>query len=137
MPHREFDTNSGIGTSDTVSIKYPIPSFETAMQTLRPGCEFDMYNNKIINWKDPNGNDPPTFDEIEEELKKENDRYEYYSYERNRSSNFPSIETQLDILYHDIEEGKFGELAKTGKWFATIKSVKESNPKPEGPEPQI
>lgn len=135
MPYREFVTNSDTETSEAISIRYPIPSFETAMETLRPGCKFDMYNDKIINWSDPNGNDPPTFEEIEEELKRENDIYEYYSYERTRSSVFPSIETQLDILYHDIEDGKFGENAKTSRWFTEIKAIKETNSKPEEPKP--
>ena len=43
---------------------------------------------------------------------------------------YPSIESQLDQLYHDINAGKFGADAKTGDWFVGISSVKTTIPKP-------
>ena len=43
---------------------------------------------------------------------------------------YPEISEQLDQLYHDINSGKFGSDAKTGKWFVGITSVKTANPKP-------
>lgn len=129
MPYREFISNSGIGTFSV--IKYPLPSFETAMETLRPGATFDMYNDRIINWNDPSGQEPPSFEEIEAEIKREQELYEYYAYERNRKDNFPSVSFQLDTLYHDIQNGKFGEDAKTGDWYVGITSIKNTHPKPQ------
>lgn len=122
MPYRSF--SSGIGT-----VSYPLPSFETAMETLRPGATFEMYNDTIINWNDPSGQEPPTLDEISEELNRENEVYNQYAWERDRKDAFPSIESQLDTLYHDIESGKFGEDAKTGAWYVGISSIKTSYPK--------
>ena len=122
MPYRSF--SSGIGT-----VSYPLPSFQTAMETLRPGATFEMYNDTIINWNDPSGQEPPTLSEISEELNRENEVYNQYAWERDRKDSFPSIESQLDTLYHDIENGKFGEDAKTGAWYVGISSIKTSYPK--------
>ena len=46
------------------------------------------------------------------------------------TSGYISLENQLDQLYHDINAGKFGADAKTGKWFVGITSVKTAFPKP-------
>ena len=43
---------------------------------------------------------------------------------------YPGIAEQLDLLWHDINEGKFGKTAKTSSFFTSIKNVKESSPKP-------
>ena len=43
---------------------------------------------------------------------------------------YPQINIQLDQLWHDINDGKFGSDAKTGEWFVGITSVKTANPKP-------
>ena len=43
---------------------------------------------------------------------------------------YPGIAEQLDLLWHDINEGKFGKTAKTSSFFTAIKNVKESSPKP-------
>ena len=40
------------------------------------------------------------------------------------------IQNQLDQLYHDIEDGKFGADAKTGSWYVVISSVKSFFSKP-------
>lgn len=44
---------------------------------------------------------------------------------------YPSIGQQLDMLYKDIDSGKFGEDAKTSSFYLSIKDVKDSSPKPE------
>ena len=42
----------------------------------------------------------------------------------------PSIAEQLDLLWHDIDDGKLGDTAKTSSFYTTIKNVKDSSPKP-------
>lgn len=42
---------------------------------------------------------------------------------------YGSLGDQLDMLYKDIDAGKFGDDAKTSTWYLHIKSVKDSNPK--------
>ena len=46
-----------------------------------------------------------------------------------RSEQYNIWQHQLDLLWHDINDGKLGEDAKTGQWYNHIKNIKESNPK--------
>tara|TARA_B100001564_G_C20466493_1_gene590531 strand:- start:37 stop:363 length:327 start_codon:yes stop_codon:yes gene_type:complete len=46
------------------------------------------------------------------------------------SGNYNTITNQLDQLYHDMKDGKFGADAKTGEWYVGITSVKTAFPKP-------
>ena len=39
------------------------------------------------------------------------------------------VPEQLDQLWHDIDEGKLGETAKTGTWYLGVKSTKAAYPK--------
>ena len=43
-----------------------------------------------------------------------------------RRKAYGSIETQLDLLYHDMDADK-GD--KTGEWYKAVKAVKVANPK--------
>jgi|TARA_R100000482_G_C5092105_1_gene131358 hypothetical protein len=42
---------------------------------------------------------------------------------------YKSTKEQLDLLWHDIDDGKFGADAKTGAWYLDVKAVKERFPK--------
>tara|TARA_Y100001980_G_C14537952_1_gene315017 strand:+ start:1674 stop:1958 length:285 start_codon:yes stop_codon:yes gene_type:complete len=42
---------------------------------------------------------------------------------------YPDIKEQLDLLWHDIDDGKLGDIAKTSSFYTTIKNVKDSSPK--------
>ena len=39
------------------------------------------------------------------------------------------LKEQLDLLYHDIDGGKFGADAKTGNFYLSRKAVKDKYPK--------
>ena len=43
---------------------------------------------------------------------------------------YPDYGSQLDLLYHDMKDGKLGVAATTGSWYVGITSVKISFPKP-------
>ena len=43
---------------------------------------------------------------------------------------YPSIGDQLDLLWHDIDDGKLGDTAKTTSFYTTLKNVKAKYPKP-------
>ena len=43
-----------------------------------------------------------------------------------RKSSYGTLQSQLDLLYHDMLADK-GD--KTGEWFKAIKAVKDANPK--------
>jgi len=45
------------------------------------------------------------------------------------TAGYPPIGDQLDLLYHDIADGKLGVAATTGSWFVGITSVKNAIPK--------
>ena len=48
----------------------------------------------------------------------------------NSGHGYKSLPDQLDQLYHDIDDGKFGADAKTGTWYAAVKVVKDKYTKP-------
>ena len=50
-----------------------------------------------------------------------------------RVAAYERLEEQLDMLYKDIDAGKFGEDAKTGTWYLHIKGIKDANAKPSDP----
>lgn len=111
-------------------IEYPVPGIDTAIKVLRPGARWDLRNTEFVGWEDDEGRDPPTWDEIQEEVRREAEIYFYYTYEREREKEYPQIKDQLDMLFHDMKEGLIpGKEAST--WFARVKSVKEKYPKPE------
>lgn len=115
------------------NIEYLIPGFDTAIQMLRPGCDYDFNHNqrKFEFYKDPEGRPEPTWEELEEEVIREVKVYNYYLYERTREEQYPTIKEQLDMLYHDIKDGKLNN----GTWIKRIETVKENNPKPTYPKP--
>lgn len=50
-----------------------------------------------------------------------------FGYIQARQEAYGSIGDQLDMLYHDMTDGK-GD--KTGAWYKAVKKVKTDNPKP-------
>lgn len=114
-------------------IEYPIPGVDTAINTLYPGARWELENTTIITWEDPEGREPPLWEEIEAEIIREVNIYNYYLYERNREEQYPFLQDQLDMLYHDIKSGNL----ENGSWIASIDKVKQENPKPDAPPPTI
>ena len=49
-----------------------------------------------------------------------------FSYQGERRNKYPSVQDQLDMLYHDIKAGTL----ETGDWSTAIEAVKAANPKP-------
>ena len=48
-------------------------------------------------------------------------------YQNSRANEYPSLEEQLDLLYHDIARDEFGK--SSGEWAKAIKAVKDKKPK--------
>ena len=117
------------------NIEYPVPGLDTAIQYLTPGCKYDLSAENgsyhFLEWQ--HDSKPPTKEEIQAELLREVGVYEYYVYERNREKQYPDLKEQLDMLYHDIMEDNLNN----GRWIQTITAIKESNPKPDKPEPKL
>ena len=55
---------------------------------------------------------------------------DYASFRTDRmiDGSYPSIPDQLDMLFHDITNGKLG---KTGSWYKAVKATKDKFTKPE------
>ena len=45
-----------------------------------------------------------------------------------RAKYYTQLKEQLDLLYHDIDSGKFGDTAKTGQFYLARKAVKDKFP---------
>jgi len=124
-----YTTNSGISSES--KIEYPIPSFETAIRTLRPNVvKWEADSEGFLLWEDSTDEQAPTFDEIRAEVRRESEIYNQYWYHRQRIENYPSIEVQLDMLYHDIKNNNI----QNGKWISTIESIKNDYPVGSGQE---
>ena len=46
-----------------------------------------------------------------------------------RQDNYPEIAEQLDLLWHAIDEGAFGDGAKLTSFYTNLKTIKENYPK--------
>ena len=47
---------------------------------------------------------------------------------------YKDIREQLDLLWHDIDAGKFGDTAKTGEWYKDVEAVKDRFTKTDYPK---
>jgi hypothetical protein len=99
-----------------------------AQYNLKGPCactEAEYIENMI--WQD--SRPLPTWAEIEEVYTRLVAEWHANSYQRARKIKYPEIEDQLDTLWHDINNGIFGETAKTSAWFSSIREVKDQIPK--------
>ena len=93
-----------------------------ALQSLRPGAQWALDGEDYENlwWSDENDLPPPTEEEINQEIEKLKLEYQNNQYQRDRAKEYPSIEDQLDTLYHQGYDG----------WKAMVDEVKNKYPKP-------
>jgi hypothetical protein len=92
-----------------------------AIQSLVPGAEVSVgiYDQTVI-WHNPE-TAPVTMEQILQEQQRLQQAYDWNEYKRNRAREYPSIEEQLDALYH---AGVFpAEMAER------IRAVKEKYPR--------
>ena len=91
-----------------------------AVNNLTPGAEFGFTGNNIesIEWFSQDI-PQPTEAEIQAEVQRLQAEYDANQYQRDRAVEYPSIEDQLDDIFHNGVEG----------WKATIQAVKDKYPK--------
>jgi len=94
-----------------------------ALASLRPNCEFYVYDNDFdqIHYHPDNSLPEPSKAEIEAEIERLKAEWTAQEYARNRETEYPFIGDQLDALYH---AGVF-----PADMAAKIKKVKDDNPK--------
>lgn len=95
--------------------------YARALKYLRPNCEFRIENNcyegiTLIGTEET----IPTDSELENAWKEIELLDSLNRYKDMRRSEYPSIQEQLDMIYHDIDA-----------WRAAINNIKEKYPKPE------
>jgi uncharacterized coiled-coil DUF342 family protein len=93
-----------------------------ALQSLRPGASWSILGEDYENlvWSNENELPPPTEEEINQEIERLQAEYENNQYQRDRATAYPSIQDQLDTLYHQGYDG----------WKEMIDEVKNKYPKP-------
>ena len=71
-----------------------------AIQSLVPGAEVSvgLYDQEIV-WHNPEAA-PVTMEQIQAEQQRLQQAYDWNEYQRNRAREYPSIQEQLDALYH-------------------------------------
>lgn len=102
------------------------PSFTEEQRAMDPQTGFFRHKRT---WAELKEKYPtlPTFAEIAAEYQDYLDEYHQYDGKRVRKTLYPSWESQLDMLYHDIDNGLLGEPAKTSAFYTTLKTIKDEN----------
>jgi len=90
-----------------------------AIFKINPNAKVAITDNDIdqIEWLE--GTTPIPKDEIENKITELETDFENNKYQRDRAKEYPSIEDQLDDIYHNGIDG----------WKATIKITKDKYPK--------
>ena len=99
----------------------------TAIQNLRPKAECVVRDNTTIEWLDTTQTQP-TDAEIQAEVTRLQAEYDNNQYQRDRQ--YAPTGDQLDMLWHSIDAGEFGDTAKQSEFYTANNAVKDANPKP-------
>ena len=94
-----------------------------ALYSLTPKAKWSLDGDTYegLTWFDENELPPPTEEEINQEIERLQQVYQNNQYQRDRAEAYPSIEDQLDLLYHDGLDA----------WKEEINKIKSKYPKPE------
>jgi FKBP-type peptidyl-prolyl cis-trans isomerase (trigger factor) len=93
-----------------------------AIQSLRPNSKWSINGDDYsgLEWKDESVK--PTESEIQAEIARLQAEYDAKQYQRDRASEYPSIQEQMDMQYWDAING-------TTTWLDAINAVKTKYPK--------
>ena len=99
----------------------------TALINLAPKAQWSLTGDNLddLQWMSTDIQRPSN-QVIEAECERLRIEYENNQYQRDRALVYPSIQKQLDMLYHDIKNGTLD----SGNWIAAIEAVKTQYPKP-------
>jgi hypothetical protein len=85
----------------------PDGNIHTILKDATPGLDWTEYHENPFSFPDPNYEIP---------------------YQAKRSSNYPQVVDQLDMLWHELNTS--GSISTNGTWFNSIKDIKDQFPKP-------
>ena len=100
----------------------------TAISSLVPTPSYYWVGDdyKDIEWTD--SRPQPTDAEITAEVTRLQAEYDSKQYQRDRT--YAPTGDQLDMLWHSIDAGEFGDTAKQSEFYIANKAVKDTFPKP-------
>ena len=115
----------------TIDYSRGLPSLLGVIREIDPTAVVIVENDDVdkIQWVDgTNPIDKATILAKKSEIDAE---WNKNKYQRDRKEDFRQlgIREELDLLWHDIDDGKFGADAKTGGFYTTIKALKDKYPK--------
>ena len=98
--------------------------YTKAILSINKLSDFSLYNNDLqtIVWR--SDFPMPSQEEIDAKIKELQAQYEANEYQRDRQTEYPSIQDQLDMQFWDKING-------TNNWQKAIEAVKTKHPKPE------
>jgi len=100
------------------------PDLVMVLQSLTPGAQWVLRGSEYtgLEWLDEKQT-KPTESEIADEKTRLTARKDDLAYRGKRADEYPSIEEQLDMQYHD-------KVNDTTTWKDAVKAVKDKYPKP-------
>ena len=93
---------------------------------LHPDTFYDGDEN-TLRWKDGHETTEAEQSTIDAEVTRLQAEYDNNQYQRDR--NYAPTGDQLDMLWHSIDAGEFGDTAKQSEFYTANKAVKDANPK--------
>ena len=97
-----------------------------ALNSLTPNAEWVLRGDEL-EWLDTTQTQP-TDSEITAEVTRLQAIYDNNQYQRDRQ--YAPTGDQLDMLWHSIDAGEFGDTAKQSEFYTAIAAVKAEFPKP-------
>jgi hypothetical protein len=92
-----------------------------------PDRRWEERGNDYARLKFTDGGKKIPYKELELKYKELIKEEEINKYLKKREIEYPTIEEQLDMLYHSMNNG---EIPKATEWFTTIHNIKLKYPKP-------
>lgn len=98
-----------------------------ALQRINPDARWQVsgqYQYENIEWHSKDI-PKPSKEQVLAKVEELSLEWEATEYQRLRQPAYPRIETQLDMLYHDIKNGTLD----SGQWISAIEAIKQQFPK--------
>jgi len=124
--NESFKFSNKIKCNESELIHHSGSFYTKALENLCGGPYFsilgdDEYEN--IQWQIDN---PPSKEEVTAEYERLNNEWENTFYKRQRSNEYPSITSQLDMLWNSMHTG---EIPKSEDFYNSILEIKNKYPK--------
>ena len=98
-----------------------------ALKSLRPGASWALRGQEYsgLEWRDDT-QEKPSEQDILDEIERLKPLREQLQYRSQRKDEYPPIEDQLDMLWHEMDQGN---TPKSASFYNAIKAVKDKYPK--------